>query len=161
MFDKKELLKKVIERAEENLRLLVQVAHEARDAATHEDAKAENKYDTRGLEASYLAGAQAKRARALQDSIDILKKIEIKNYMDGVPIQGLALVQLLAEDGGEKWFFILPSQGGAVVEIEGVSIQVLTPDAPLGQAMYGKTTGDTVKIDVRREKLEYEIGEVW
>lgn len=34
--------------------------------ATHEDTKAENKYDTHGLEASYLARAQSERVLDLK-----------------------------------------------------------------------------------------------
>jgi hypothetical protein len=37
----------------------------AREAATGADTKAENKYDTRGLEASYLAAGQAEQADEL------------------------------------------------------------------------------------------------
>src|SRR5690606_41710128 len=46
----------------EDANAMLAAAQATREDATHEDNKAENKYDTRGLEASYLAEAQARQA---------------------------------------------------------------------------------------------------
>lgn len=44
----------------------------AREAATGADTKAENKYDTRGLEASYLAAGQAEQADDLSRALHLV-----------------------------------------------------------------------------------------
>lgn len=53
--DKRALIKKIVAQLEAELALLTKAARSAHAEATHESSKAENKYDTRGLEASYLA----------------------------------------------------------------------------------------------------------
>ena len=78
----------IVDKICENLRLeqetAKRAADSAREGATHEDAKAENQYDTRGLEASYLAGAQAERVMHLSDCIGRFKNIVLKDFSKGV-----------------------------------------------------------------------------
>ena len=54
--NKRTLIKKIIGRLTEELEIYFRAARASRTEATHESSKAENKYDTRGLEAS-LPGA--------------------------------------------------------------------------------------------------------
>ena len=76
---KQKILAKLREKLEAEMQVMISAALIAREDATHEESKAEDKYDTRGLEASYLAGAQAKRAAELQRIIHSLQNLEIEN----------------------------------------------------------------------------------
>ena len=67
--NKKELIQKLILSLEEELLALKTAAQATYQAATHEESKPENEYDTFALEASYLAGAQAKRAGQIDEII--------------------------------------------------------------------------------------------
>ncbi len=58
--------------------ILKEAALATYEAATHEESKPENEYDTRGLEASYLAGAQAKRTAEIEELLIILKHLDVK-----------------------------------------------------------------------------------
>ena len=58
--DKKRLLEEIIARLRADAAKMKAAALATHEEATHEDNKAESKYDTRGLEASYLAEAQAR-----------------------------------------------------------------------------------------------------
>ncbi|MCA9555143.1 MAG: hypothetical protein KC933_34240, partial [Myxococcales bacterium] len=78
--DKVALLAQIRAALEAELAAITASAADARSAATHEDAKPENQYDTRGLEASYLAGAQAGRAQDLAARIANLEFIQLKAY---------------------------------------------------------------------------------
>ena len=49
------LIQHIVEKLTVDISLYLKAASAARAEATHEQSKAENKYDTRGLEASYLA----------------------------------------------------------------------------------------------------------
>jgi hypothetical protein len=49
--NKAQLVKQIVNRLSENLGLLEKAARASHAEATHESSKAENKYDTRGLEA--------------------------------------------------------------------------------------------------------------
>ena len=69
---KKLLLEELIKRAKIELEQLEGAAKSHRDFATDQEFKAESKYDTRALEASYLASAEAKRVEELKLEIQIL-----------------------------------------------------------------------------------------
>jgi hypothetical protein len=55
------LLKKIVAKLTSELEVYFRAAQASRAEATHEQSKAESKYDTRGLEASYLARGQSKQ----------------------------------------------------------------------------------------------------
>ncbi len=64
--DKFLLQQRVLKRLAEDLVQVEQAAREAHETATHEENIAENKYDTLGLEAAYLATGQARRAKGIR-----------------------------------------------------------------------------------------------
>src|SRR5436305_1120723 len=78
--NKTHLLKSIIARLTKSLEVLDKAARTSHAEATHESSKAENKYDTRGLEAAYLAGGQAKQAREILDSIQAYESLVLKSF---------------------------------------------------------------------------------
>ena len=70
----------------------------AHEAATGADTKAENKYDTRGLEASYLAAGQADQAESLLRGITLLSGFEFPDFDIDDPIAPGALVEVEIEE---------------------------------------------------------------
>jgi transcription elongation GreA/GreB family factor len=153
--NKTELFKMVLKALEANLSASVHAAQKTYEDATHEDAKAENKYDTRGLEASYLAGAQAKRAQELKDSLTILTLFKLPPKYKDARI-ALGRVVLLESEKKKLKIFLLPKGGGIKLQFEGAEIQVATPESPLGSALIGKSIEDTVIVNL----TQYEITEV-
>src|SRR5436189_5987421 len=95
--NKSELLKQIIFRLHEDLEALQNAARASHAEATHESSKPENKYDTRGLEAAYLAGGQARQAREILDSIKIYSAMTVKAFVPTDPIELSALVELEAD----------------------------------------------------------------
>ena len=75
--DKKALRRQLIEHLMERLSGFDKSAREAHAEATHEQNKAENKYDTRAIEASYLAEGQARQATEVAGSIQALEAIKL------------------------------------------------------------------------------------
>ena len=67
---KSALLRKIIEHLTKDLAVYHKAARAAHAEATHEQSKAENKYDTRGLEASYLARGQSRQAAEIVQAIE-------------------------------------------------------------------------------------------
>ena len=55
---------------------LTQAAQEAHAAATDAGSKAESKYDTRNLEASYLASGQAKQVDELAEALRLFEAFD-------------------------------------------------------------------------------------
>ncbi len=154
--NKKKLIAYITGQITEELAAITQAAKNTYDIATHEDNKAENKYDTRGLEASYLAGAQAKRVAQMKDVLVLFENLPIKDFTEKNKISTTALVQVGLQD---KFSFVLimPNGGGQRVTFEGNSVQVITPDSPLGRALLGKEVGDSLQIEAGHQLRQYEI----
>src|SRR5689334_19204355 len=92
--NKAELVRQIITRLSENVGLLEKAARSSHAEATHESSKAENKYDTRGLEAAYLARGQSRQAKEILDSIKTYRSLAIKDFAPGEPIDLTAVVDL-------------------------------------------------------------------
>lgn len=119
----------------------------AAEAATGEDTKAESKYDTRGLEASYLAAGQAEQADELARAVAQLEAAEFPDYDFDDLIGPGALIE--AERDGELVYFLLaPAGGGIVLHGEGgETVTVLGPSAPLRTKLLGQTSGTILAED--------------
>jgi hypothetical protein len=153
--DKNIILKILTDELSKNLELALKAAQATYDIATHEDNKAENKYDTRGLEASYLAGAQAERVRDLKETLGIVSGFKIKNFKPDEKIAVSALINLEISEK-ESWILLMPKGGGQSISYEGQIIKVITPESPLGQSLVGKTAGESFTLNGK----EYQILEV-
>ena len=73
--NKQVLLHLIVAQLKESRDALVRAANAAHEEATHEESTAENKYDTRGLEASYLAEAQSRRVAEVDKTIHLFDMI--------------------------------------------------------------------------------------
>lgn len=153
-YDKKALFNQIVTQLEDRLTVLLESAFTAKEASTNEEAKAENKYDTRGLEAAYLASGQVQRARELQEKIYQLKQFQLSEIKDERVVLS-ALVDLRIDDSEEKTVFLLPV-GGVEVEVHGCKVHSLTVDAPLGKKLYGLYAGDEFEL----KNKTYEIRSV-
>jgi hypothetical protein len=122
---------------------LSKAACEAHAAATDPGSKAEGKYDTRSLEASYLAVGQAKQVDELAESLRIFDALVLPDFGMEDPIDAGALVEVELAD--ETAFFLLaPTSGGLVVESDGMEVTLLTPASSLYQKLLGLRVGDSL-----------------
>ena len=153
---KTELLARIVEVLHNNLAVLDKAARASHAEATHESSKAENKYDTRGLEAAYLAGGQARQAREILESIKVYSALLLKEFGATEPIDLSAVVELETERTIGTCF-IGPRSGGLEVELEGAEIIVITPQSPLGQQLMGKNTGQRWTADFNGSRTSHRI----
>lgn len=159
--DKKKLIEAIRKQLDEDMVVLKQAALATYEAATHEESKPENEYDTRGLEASYLAGAQAKRIAEIEELQIILKHLDVKNFGPNDKINASALVEV-EYNGKHSFFFILAKGGGVNVKFEGRTIQIITPSSPLGEALLDQKKGGSAVVEGSGDQFrEYEIINVW
>jgi transcription elongation GreA/GreB family factor len=143
--NKSAIIKKIVARLIEELQVYFRAAQFSRAEATHESSKAESKYDTRGLEASYLARGQSRQAAEIEAAIAEFEKLPVKKFAADDPIGIGALVEL--ENGGENFFyFIGPRAGGTEVLHDKKEILVITPQSPLGEQLMGKKSGDQPQL---------------
>lgn len=158
--DKTLLLKQIVIRLGENLEVLERAARAAHTEATHESSRAESKYDTRGLEAAYLAGGQARQAKEIMDSIKLYQSFTLRDFAPGDPIDLSAVVKLKTQDA-TALYFIGPKNGGLEVDYNNEEITVVTPHSPLGQNLIGKKSGASWTEKSGSSSVKHEIVEVW
>jgi putative salt-induced outer membrane protein YdiY len=72
LMNKSEVIQAIIQELEAQLATATAASRQAAETATDEESKAETKWDTQGLEASYLAAGQAEQARMIGESIHTL-----------------------------------------------------------------------------------------
>jgi transcription elongation GreA/GreB family factor len=157
--NKRKVIATIIARLREDLALYHKAALAARAEATHEQSKAENKYDTRGLEASYLARGQSKQAAEIEQAIAQFEKLVPRDFGPTDPIDTGALVEL--QSSREKTlYFIGPRAGGTEVIFEKREVLVITPESPLGTQLLGKKQGQKCRLEIAGEKQDYTIATV-
>jgi transcription elongation GreA/GreB family factor len=154
--NKNQLLKRIVASLSESLGLLEKAARASHAEATHESSKAESKYDTRGLEAAYLAGGQARQAKEILDSIKVYETLVAKDFPLDEPIDLTALLEL-DSDGARSMFFIGPRNGGLEIEFDGQEITVITPQSPLGQNLMGKKASQRWTARLGGSNIQYHI----
>lgn len=106
----------------------------AHDEATNEETRQEGKYDTRAIEAGYLAEAQARRRAEVEQALGLLRGVA-----EGPPrdhVDGPCLVHLERPDG-VAFYLLAPAAAGLRVDVGGQVVRVLTPSSPLGRELLG------------------------
>ncbi|MEY4767329.1 MAG: hypothetical protein RI907_4002 [Pseudomonadota bacterium] len=146
--DKSLLPPMVLARLTDDLQQTEHAAREAHETATHEENIAENKYDTLGLEAAYLASGQARRAEAIREAMATWGQFRPRPFDPDQGIQLGALVGLVDAEGREQVLFLGPDGGSMKLAWGDHTVQVISPQAPLGRALMGKGEGDEVVVPV-------------
>ncbi|XHR30668.1 MAG: GreA/GreB family elongation factor [Chthoniobacteraceae bacterium] len=153
------LIQKIIASLDAELALYAQSARAAHEEATHEQSKAENKYDTRGLEASYLAHGQSRQAAETLRAREEYAAMEPKDFRPGAGIDIGAVVEL--EEGGEAEFYLIgPRAGGREIVHERKTFLVITPQSPLGSQLLGHKAGEQLTLEIGRARRALRITSV-
>ena len=154
--NKRTLIRKIVTRLTDELEVYFRAAQASRAEATHEQSKAENTYDTRGLEASYLARGQSKQAAEIQDAIAAFQKLDARRFGAGEPIDVGAFVEL--ETNGEfAAYFVGPRAGGTEVLHDKREVLVITPQSPLGEQLMGRKQGDILRLKLAHAQCECRL----
>ena len=158
--NKRALIQKIIARLDHELAAFARSARDAHAEATHEQSKAENKYDTRGLEASYLARGQSRQAAETGDARRQFEALPIRDFAPDEPIDLGALVEL-AVNGEPTLYFVGPRAGGMEIRQGREKALVITPQSPLGQQLLGKREGDRWRNPISVLPTEYRVTAVF
>ena len=139
--DKRLLIQKIVAQLDAELDRYTQAARAAQADATDDQSKAENKYDTRGLEASYLAHGQSRQAMETAQAREQFAALDARTFGPGEPVGIGALVELEG-DGEDVFYFVGPSAGGTEIIHEGQEVLVITGQSPLGRRLMGRREGE-------------------
>ncbi len=140
--EKLEVLAALRARLAEELAALGAATALARDEATSAESRPENQYDTRALEASYLAAGQGERLGALR-RLAAWAEVQAGAPHDEVGPGALVTVRT---QGARRWLLIAP-RGGFDLRVGAHAVNVVSASSPLGSALQGLSAGDTAEVD--------------
>jgi transcription elongation GreA/GreB family factor len=158
--DKKTFMTVLTAALERELANAAAAAKSAQEAATGDDMASDGQYDTRAIEAGYLAGAQARRLAELEAAFVIYKQLRPPNFGEDDPIALGALV-CLSTGGTEALYFLGPQAGGLRLSFQGKAVVVITPRSPIGSMLVGSHAGDELAVGTGDGRREYEIVGLW
>ncbi|WP_018968953.1 hypothetical protein [Rubritalea marina] len=141
---KSDIIQSILNTLQSDLDVLRRAALETHENSTDSQSQQEGKYDTRGLEASYLAEAQAAKVNLLEEQIGIIERL-VLDLDDDAPIAPGAMCTI-STDTDAYGYLLLPAGGGLRVEFQGMVFTVITPDSPIGSALLGEVIGADVKM---------------
>jgi len=142
--NKRQIVDQIREQLRAQFELVRRAAVSAREDATDEESRARSKYETQGLEASYLAAGQAQRAEDLALAMEALNAEPFPPYSDRHPIGEGALVEVQIA-GKPEWFLFTPCSGGLTLQVDETEVTLLAPGAPLREELLGLKAGAKLK----------------
>jgi len=142
--DKSDILATLLEILHGEISQLEAANKSAAASATDSEFRAESKWDTGGLEASYLARGYARQHEEIARQLSLLQSWEPESFTD----RPVALGALVSCDfnGARSHFFLLPACGGREFRHDGGEITTLTPESPMAQALSGRKAGETFQL---------------
>ena len=123
----------------------IKASQDAADYATNGEARPESKWDTQGLEASYLAAGQAGQAQRWADAVEEMQGDREDLLQPKTKVELGAL--FTCEMGGvTETFFFCHIAGGQVIEIDGKAVTVITGHSPLAGHLLGLKAGEAFTL---------------
>lgn len=157
MINKTYLINEIIKSLEVLHQDAFDAAMRAYDTATNEESEAENKYDTLGLEASYLAQGQSKRVTECEADLNIFKNFKITQSDSLISIGIGSVIYMLDEDDKALIIFLGPAAGGLNIKLDDSIITIITPSSPLGKILVGHSVDDEVELKLGHTNKHYTI----
>ena len=141
---KSELLASFQTQCREALATLEKAVAESHENATGEETKSDGKYDTRAIEAAYLAEAQRDQLEKARANLARLEALELEEFGDDRAIAVGALVETESDDG-LTFYLLAPAGGGLSTSYLGCPAMLVTPDSRAFQELHGKRVGDQIE----------------
>ena len=114
----------------------------SRASVTSDQSKQESKYDTRGLEESYLAHGLAQSVMDLEEALSHLNTCRMSARSETVQLG--SLIHCRGTQGQSIYFLLSSSGGGIEAESEGNEVTIITPESPLAKNLTGKVSGESI-----------------
>lgn len=143
-----DLIRAVRAQFDRDAEALARMLEASRHEATGSESRAENKYDTRAIEASYLAAGQGRRLAELRELQAWAEQLD-----ERTPERArLGAAARIEDRGTARWVLLAPS-GGPQVQVDGTAVTLISARAPLGRALLGLQPGDAAEVDEREIEL--------
>lgn len=153
----KDLIKNaLLEKVDLELKALEEAAQTTKEYAQDGDLKSDGKYDTRGIEAGYLAGAQLKRLEELKLERQMIEELPVRQFSVTDEVAIGALVEIKFNQLVRK-YFLATTAGGTMLNIAGEAILVISVFSPIGDAMVDLKIGESFELELKGQKRLYQI----
>jgi len=153
---KQKILDELIGKMKSEMQQLEEAAKSNKDFATDQEFKAESKYDTRALEASYLASAEASRVEDLKLQIQMLEEVDLRLSSKSEEVCIGSLVDL-RHNNQDRSYFVIPTSGGTLIKVEDRAVLVVSVFSPIGDAVLGLKVGEEFEIETPKETRSYQV----
>ncbi len=130
------------------------VSKRSKDSVQTGDLKSDGKYDTRAVEASYLAGAQLKRVQEIEGELELLE--EMRTDLDTLTVSVGSILELEL-DGKSKKYFLSSARGGSLLEVNNTIYLVISVFSPIGNSVVNQSVGDEVEVELKNGSRIYKI----
>ena len=152
---KKNILQAIIHTLEDELLTAQQALDTATQTATHSETIAKSKYDTFGLEASYLAQGQQQRIGEVHIALQALQAQLHHSEKKCNSIKLGSLFALENEKGELHWFYLAAAAGGLKISQQGITLTVITNQAPIAKNLLGKSEDDDVHFNQQNSFIRH------
>ena len=153
---KRIIVQQIIEQLTEQLSTLAGASRAMHADASDEQNKAEDKYDTRGLETAYLASSQARLATETEQAVAAYQNLELRKFGENATIDVTALVEL-ESNGAHTLYFLGPKAGGMEINHRGSEILVITTESPARTATGRKKNRRLLQLLTRGPSQEFRV----
>lgn len=153
---KKRIVEQLIKTVQQEIDAATQASESASSYVRDGDIKSEGKYDTRGTEAGYLAGAQQRRVEELKLELQLLEEIPVRDFAADEEVSIGALVDIEFK-GQTRKYFVAPTAGGTMLNISGTPILVISTFSPIGDAVFSTHVGDEFELETPSETRTYRV----
>jgi transcription elongation GreA/GreB family factor len=156
-----QLQQRILEQLQHDLLIAQRAAQTAYESATDKANIAENKYDTLGLEASYLAAGQARRLGEIQQALSALQQLPTGDFDPQSGIQLGALLVLADATEQQRWLLLAPDAAGLKINDGEREIMLISQHSPIGQRLLGQAPGDEFTLTVGKQLQHFAIVQVY
>ena len=156
---KKIIIKSLIDAVIKELDSIKLAAQTTKDHRQSDDLRSEGKYDTRSIEAGYLAVGQMQRLEELKLELQMLEEIPCRDFppTDQIGIGALVEIEF---NNQSRHYFISPTAGGTMLRIGDETVLVISVFSPIGNQVIDLKKCDTFELQTPKELRTYLIRNV-
>lgn len=153
VLDKQQVILAVLKELEKKKLELGKSVEGFKKSASESSKSTESWSDSSRTQFNMMGGAIQKEVFVIESAINFLKTVGVKS----INVAEIGSLVEVKENKQSKFYFLVPEgSGGFVANVSGHDVLVLAETSPLGNALVGKKSGDSV---IFRDKI-FEIVKV-